>query len=716
MQVEQIKSDELPTNLSLVNQKLYYEHEQNILSDSALCSECDEPAIYYCKSCKPGQRELCEDCKRHHLKVNKTKHHSVVLLKDVKEDLKTESLQDKAKKRESWLCEIHKEEDINARVCYYCSECDKLLCTHCTLVGRHNNHAVYFIKHLVEEPKEGEPNLKGTMKHCVDETNQVLSTFREAIEGIEALMNNLDAKLAETKEVIAQSYDEKLDILKKKRDELNRAVDNIAKKKQDILKAQLEEFKRIGSTLQNRVSFAQEILASFTPEEYVFLHTNVKCELKRLCAKYSPYDCSIRDNDVIEFQRNTDTDLTDIGAVSSSPYGPAFKVKFEDAHGPYMVQNVETVFTVTCQDITGTNLSNCNLSVRLVSLTKEDDNPAIGQVDLVAPGHYTAKVIPQWSGRHQLHVYTEIRSQKLYVCNNPPNTPIDLYIAPHPADELRTLNSLDADGQLEDPWGVALNDNGDIVVSDSAKHCLFIFRYENEQFNFIRHIGEEGDGELEFNTPLGIAFNPVNGEIIVADNNNDRIHCIKIGVNDCDRIIGKAGSQKGEFFKPTGVAVRKNGDIYIADSMNQRIQCFSCEGQILRTFEGWSTQERFFEPYALTFDHLDRLLVAERACNRIQIFKVDHDKLEREIKIGVTSQGQPFGLACSKNSGYVFVSNFKSHQILSEIQIFKQNGELVVTYDIKDCGFRSLSVLNDHYLLIADKLHHILQVYAYHHD
>ena len=170
VQVEQIQSDKLQTNLSLVNQKVYYEHEQNILSDSAVCSECEnEQAVYFCKSCKPAYRELCEDCKKHRLKVYKTKNHCVVPLDEIKEGLKSESLQDKAKKRETWLYDSHREHIEGARVCYYCSDCDRLMCQHCTVVD-HNpqihgpgKNTIYLIKNLVEDSQEGQPNLKGTI-------------------------------------------------------------------------------------------------------------------------------------------------------------------------------------------------------------------------------------------------------------------------------------------------------------------------------------------------------------------------------------------------------------------------------------------------------------------------------------------------------------------------------------------------------------------------
>ena len=49
-------------------------------------------------------------------------------------------------------------------------------------------------------------------------------------------------------------------------------------------------------------------------------------------------------------------------------------------------------------------------------------------------------------------------------------------------------------------------------------------------------------------------------------------------------MIGKYGSDKGQFRHPTGIACDSAGNVYVADSANDRVQVFTAEGKFLRMF------------------------------------------------------------------------------------------------------------------------------------
>ena len=75
--------------------------------------------------------------------------------------------------------------------------------------------------------------------------------------------------------------------------------------------------------------------------------------------------------------------------------------------------------------------------------------------------------------------------------------------------------------------------------------------------------GGHGDGDGEFNMPWGIDVDEL-GDVYVADWRNDRVQKFTA---DGEFIfgIGRSGDGEGEFNRPSGVTVDADGDIYVAD-------------------------------------------------------------------------------------------------------------------------------------------------------
>ena len=99
--------------------------------------------------------------------------------------------------------------------------------------------------------------------------------------------------------------------------------------------------------------------------------------------------------------------------------------------------------------------------------------------------------------------------------------------------------------------------------------------------NFISTVGKGGTDPLQFDTPVGITFNTVNGKLYVCD-------CHRIQVLNTDltlhSIFGNQGNGIGQFERPVCSACDKTGNVYIADLKNHRIQVFTPEGMFLRKF------------------------------------------------------------------------------------------------------------------------------------
>jgi len=74
-------------------------------------------------------------------------------------------------------------------------------------------------------------------------------------------------------------------------------------------------------------------------------------------------------------------------------------------------------------------------------------------------------------------------------------------------------------GQLRNPWGIAVDGNGDVYVTDAGNHRVQKFDREG---NFMTQWGGFGNADGQFNFPYGIAVDG-RGSIFVVDSSNTRV-------------------------------------------------------------------------------------------------------------------------------------------------------------------------------------------------
>ena len=97
--------------------------------------------------------------------------------------------------------------------------------------------------------------------------------------------------------------------------------------------------------------------------------------------------------------------------------------------------------------------------------------------------------------------------------------------------------------------------------------------------------GEAGTGRGEFNYPDGIAVSSTN-KVYVAEYGNHRVQYFTA----TGSFVGSWGSEgpgEAEFFNPMGIAVAPGGTVFVADSGNHRIQRFTAGGSFLNA---WGTE------------------------------------------------------------------------------------------------------------------------------
>ena len=112
----------------------------------------------------------------------------------------------------------------------------------------------------------------------------------------------------------------------------------------------------------------------------------------------------------------------------------------------------------------------------------------------------------------------------------------DMYLTFNPyLDNITPVRTIT---ELNCPWGVAVSDDGHVIVTEYSGHCVTILDNEGKKVKSLG--GKGGSGNVKFINPRGVAITPDNF-ILVSD--NDRIQKISMdGVRVAS--VGEEGSAK----------------------------------------------------------------------------------------------------------------------------------------------------------------------------
>jgi len=131
-----------------------------------------------------------------------------------------------------------------------------------------------------------------------------------------------------------------------------------------------------------------------------------------------------------------------------------------------------------------------------------------------------------------------------------------------------------ADGELQEPWSVAIAPDGSVYVADTWNHRIQKFdasgRLITKWGQFIDTKGQRDAEPYAFWGPRDVAIGP-DGNVYVSDTGNKRISVFDPNGRYL-RALGGEGTAPGQFKEPVGIAFDPTGNLWVADTWNQRIQ------------------------------------------------------------------------------------------------------------------------------------------------
>jgi sugar lactone lactonase YvrE len=190
--------------------------------------------------------------------------------------------------------------------------------------------------------------------------------------------------------------------------------------------------------------------------------------------------------------------------------------------------------------------------------------------------------------------------------------------------------------------------------------------------------GGKGAGRGQFDFPRGITVDN-NGDILVSDTNNGRIQKFSptgVFLN----VFGAPGQNPGELREPNGIAVDNKGNIYVADVGNHRVQKLSADGRFIAQWRGPALG--FYGPRDIWVTPDDFVYVVDQGHSRI--VKLD---INGAVLTTWGSQGQgdeqfdePTAVAVDAKRDRVYVAD-PHHQ---RIQVFDTNGKFITKWAVNE--------------------------------
>ena len=173
-----------------------------------------------------------------------------------------------------------------------------------------------------------------------------------------------------------------------------------------------------------------------------------------------------------------------------------------------------------------------------------------------------------------------------------------------------------------DATDVAVDDTRALLyIVDNDSHQVLVYDLRKDRFR--RPMGGMGMKGGEFRYPFSIYLDQ-KGTIYVVDVINTAVKSfLPDEKRRFDASIGKWGVEKGELFRPKGVAVDAMNRVFVSDSFLGALQVFDTQGRFLAPLNDEQGKVRkFVTPTRLRFDDKGRLYVVEMFAHRVTVFEI----------------------------------------------------------------------------------------------
>ena len=647
------------------------------------CGNCQKKSSEssYCFQCCMF---WCEECLIAHNIIQVNKDHRVLALKDFQE----KDYEDVLKRPLFCSKQRHEKEELK----YFCKNCETAACQSCVLI----HHAGHAILHLEEEAERQKMELKSLIQIQKHDLQAKIDTLGRLNEDYAKLIQQND----DIKRQVQKFVDNLIATIEAKKQNIILAVDDETKRFLETLATQKTEIESEIKIIESSLEKADTILKRSTHAEVVQLKKSFEEIFQG--TQSQPKDRYSEKLPALAFVENpkmlSTINAEEIGVVEIAHQTKASQSVVEGKGLEEAIANCQAHFSLTTRDSKGKQRykEGDHVTVEIIDEQGRDCATELKIIDN-KDGLYKISYSPRNGGRCKVAIKVNgehVHGSQFIVCVKP--------FLFRPVLSFGEQGS--SVGKFNKLWGVAVNANDEIAVTDTKNHRVQIFSSEGK---FLRSFGKKGDMMGEFNNPRGISFHN-NGNIFVADCCNHRIQIFS-GEGEFVGSFGGKGNVYSQLDIPPGLSVDSEGNIIVADTRNKLIKIFSPDGKFLMKIG----EEGSFNYPVHCIQYYRYLIVSDQSDHCIKVFDRNGNFQYKFGKRGV-EEGEftsPRCLSMNK-SGQLMVCDSGNNRI----QVFELNGKFVGTFgtpgkNLGEFGCPSaLAVLSTGRFVVTEAGNHRIQI------
>ena len=579
-------------------------------------------------------------------------------------------------KQDILYCQQHQNQE---QLVLYCETCEELICVQCT-IQQHHGHKYNLIGEVFEKHKQ-------EIMSSLNPAEQQQTLARKALEKLDVRCREITDQQTALQAQIHKSSQQLHEIIDLREKELTDKLNYITQEKLSRLVSKREQIETTLAQLGSCLDKVKEKLKTGSQGVVLRMKTTLVKQVKYLTTAFKP--------DTMELY--TDADMrflsSHVAAEACRAHGLVVTYNPSQFYTISKVTDAATVgktFTATFIQQAEEAVENLMESLECELVSELTGTRARGSLERRGQSQYEVSYQPTIKGRHQLHI--KVMGEHII------GSPHRVAVNKSPDEKLGTpIRTIDL---LNNPWGIALNQSGEVVVTSPGWNCVSVFSPSGDKLRsfgiegsgqgqfmnpcgvaidgegnilvadrdnhriqkftakgqFLTAVGTKGSGPLQFNEVWDIAINTSNNKVYVVDNNN---HCIQVLNSNLtfSNTIGKYGSSKGEFSFPCAIACDSTGNVYVADGASNQIQVFTSTGKFLRMFGSYGAGDGELDwPFGIALDVQDKVYVSESFNHRISVFTSKGQFVTSYGRVGY----DPRGLAVDSN-GVVYVCIFNTH-------------------------------------------------------
>ena len=668
----------LPTNFR-INSLLDVLAIKECNTTGVKCGNCDKRSkeSHYCFQCCAF---WCGECITFHNGMKANKDHYALAL----EDFQDHDFENILKRPTFCAIPGHEKKEIE----FFCNICEVAICNACALTN-HDGHEKILLEQAANERKL-------RVKSAIESQRKRAQTKRSKITKLDESLSEVQEQAARVKRNVQEFADSIITTIEAKKQEIFDDVERRTKASLQEIGKQKEEFEEQARRHESEIENTETLLKRSTSAQ--LMQPN---ELMDKLLKEENYqDDSDRDDDFFqEFDFVENHKLFDLVSVEQigSLKERQTRAQQSRADGKGIseaIVGLEAQLVVTTRNKKCQQCYDNNDCVTLEVRNREGDNCAAEvQVQDNKDGTHKIKYFAKETGTCSASV--KVNGEHIR------GSPFEVQVKPR---QFRPVLSF-GEQIVKYPWGVAVNEQDEIAVSDTGNLKIHLFKSDGSH---IKSFGEQGAKHGKFHWPCGIVFHSTN--IIVAEQSeNCRIQELSRQGEYLSH-FGVEGSLDHQLNYPAGLSIDSDGNIIVADKGNKLIKIFSTDGQFLNKL---GTEGSFIEPYHC-IQHDNYLIVSDSGDHSLKCFDRKGNFLHKFGKKGNANWefNEPCCLSMNK-AGHLMVCDSENHRV----QVFDLSGKFVAKFGTEGSGMGefdvpvSAAVLRDGKIVVSDLNNSGIQIF-----